>query len=226
MKNEIFQTPSIIKAQKVQEIVASALAFLLVPIANCLIITAGKQSALYNSLSRLAWPEGLLWLIYIWGALNIGSFVYSTRLALKAGGYTKRWRRVIVTTEIVMATLLTVGISIPAYVDRGEAYLTLRTIHTSISAVGFFGFYLVLVLMTITFFKRNERQATISAFVNAFILIVGVFGLVKVSDPASYCHVSAPAQILIFDLFNVNAVLNYYGMTLFGRDASGESRSA
>ena len=218
MKKVFLPTSSCIKNQKTHEIIASALVFFAIPIVNCFIITSGEQSALYNSLSRLAWPEGLLWLIYIWGVLNVGCFVYSTQLVLKAGGYSRKWQLIVITMEVVAAILITVGVSLPSYVDRDGVYLALRTIHTLISSLGFFGFYLILVVMTITFFKRNKRQAILSAFMNAFILIVGIFGLVEVSDPNSYCHVSSPAQVLLFDLFNVNAILNYYGMTLFDND--------
>ena len=211
----MFEQPTIVREQKKQEFVLSILAFVLIPIANCLIICSGKQSALYNSLSRLAWPEGLLWLVYVWGLLNIGCFFYALCLTLRVGGYTKRWQKIFITLTSISAFLLTAGVSIPSYPYEEFKYLAMRTLHTAISSVGFFGFFIVLLVLSITMFKRNKRQAILSLASNAFILIVGIFFLVKVTDPTSYCHVSAPSQILIFDLFNVSAISHYFGMTLF-----------
>lgn len=210
----IFQPATPIAHRKQHDILLGISAFIVVPIANILIIGAGKQSTLYNSLSRLAWPEKLLWLIYIWGFLNMGVYAYANHLAMRAGGYTRPWRRLVASLEIASGVIMTAGISIPAYADRGDYYEMLRTIHTAISSVGFFGFLVVLILLTITMIGRNRRQAWIAAMLNAFTIIVGVFFLVKVSDPASYCHVSAPSQILVFDMFVATAALNYYGMTL------------
>lgn len=216
MKNlqSIFIPATPIVHRKTHEIISGVLVFIVVPLLNVLIICAGKESALYNSLSRLAWPEGLLWLIYIWGLLNAGTYGYAMCLVLRAGAYNTRWRRLIWALEILSALLLTAGISIPAYADRGDYYEMLRTVHTAICAVGLFGFLVILLLINVTLFGRNKRQAVFSLFFNAFTLIVGVFFLVKVSDPASYCHVSAPSQVLVFDLFNVGVILDYYGMVL------------
>ena len=213
-KRKIFEAPTPIAHSKMHEYICTAITFVALPIVNCLIICAGKQSALYNSISRLAWPEGLLWLVYIWGILNIACFAYATHLALFAGGYTKRWRKIILTLEIVAAFLMTAGVSIPSYPYEEFKYLAMRTFHTAISSVGFFGFFIVLLVLSITMFKRNKRQAILSLAFNAFILIVGLFFLIKVTDPTSYCHVSAPSQMLIFDLFCVQALVNYYGMTI------------
>jgi len=214
-KTTVFQTPLPIPGQRTHEIVSGVLVFVFLPIVNCLILCSGRQRPLYNSISRLAWPEGLLWLVYIWGLLNIGGFFYATWLTLRAGGYVKKWSRIIVSMEIVAALLMTVGVSIPSYPYDSFAYLAMRTFHTAISSVGFFLFFVILSVLSITTFRRNERQALLSLAFNAFILIAGIFFLVKVTDPTSYCHVSAPSQMLVFDLFNINALLNYFGMTLF-----------
>lgn len=217
-ERNIFHSPTPIKHQKRHEIFSSMLIFVCLPIANCLIVCAGKQSALYNSISRLAWPEGLLWLIYFWGILNIGCFIYATELTLRAGGYTKKWNKIIIAIEIIVALMMTVGVSIPSYPYEEFKYVAMRTFHTSISSVGFLGFYIVLLVLSISMLNRNTRQALLSFGFNAFIVIVGIFFLVKVNDPTSYCHVSAPAQILIFDLYCLQSLLNYYGMTLFSQE--------
>lgn len=211
----IFQEPEEIKNRKIHNIIVGLLVFIFTPIINILVISAGEQSALYNSLSRLAWPEKLLWLIYIWGIINSGTFIYSTILASKAAGYTKKWTRLFIIIALCSLLLMTVGISIPSYADRGEYYQMLRTIHTSISSVGFFGHYIVILIMIGTLWTKYKKQALVLSLLAGFTLIFGVFSLTSVYDPTSYCTISAPAQILIFCLFHVDVAITYY---LFSMD--------
>ena len=215
MMKKIFSTSIDIKNKDKKEIVMMLFTFIIVPAVSVGIICCGKQSPLYNSLSRLAWPEGLLWLVYIWGAFNIGNLFLSTKMALDEGGYTKKWRQLFYGIFIASAVLMTVGISIPAYVDSGAKYDMMRTIHTAISSVGFFGFYFVLIIMSLTTLKRNRNQFTLLVCYVCFTLIIGVFALTKVYDPSSYCVVSAPAQVILFGLYNVGLTLCYFTMKLF-----------
>ena len=78
--------------------------------------------------------------------------------------------------------------------------------------------------MTITLYKRNARHLYISLGVLCFILISGIFALVKISDPSSYCHVSAPAQIYVFSMYNVAMTINYFISTLTQKE-SGYKKS-
>ncbi|MBQ8177559.1 MAG: hypothetical protein IJ033_00040 [Clostridia bacterium] len=214
----MFSESKEIKNRKAKEIILILLSFIIVPIASVLIINAGEQSALYNSLSRLAWPEGLLWLVYIWGALNFGNFAFATKMTLDQAGYTKKWQWVFWGIIIASVLLMIVGISIPSYLDPDPKLVLMRSVHTALSSVGFFGFFFVLIIMAITTYFRNENQFYLSAGLVCFTLIIGVFFLVKVSDPDSYCHVSAPSQVLLFGLYNLNMTLNYYFMKIFPRD--------
>ena len=225
-KESIFQQPVPLRNGKTHEIVSGVLVFVILPIFSCLITLVGEESALYNSLSRLAWPEGYLWLIYLWGILNIGCFAYVLELLVRAGGYTTRYHKLFVAMEIAAALVMTAGVSIPAYHDRGQYYLTLQTIHTAISAVGFVGFYLVLLAITGTLFFRWPRQAMVSALGNAFILIVGIYGIFTVTDPNSYCHISSIMQVLLFDLFNVSLLLHYYAISIFHAGAQSASEKS
>ena len=211
----IFQEPEVIKNRKIHNIVLGLLVFIITPIFNILVISSGEQSALYNSLSRLAWPEKLLWLIYIWGLVNSATFIYSSILVSKAAGYTKTWKRLFVIIALCSLLLMTVGISIPSYADRGEYYEKLRTIHTAISCVGFFGHYIVILIMIGTLWTKYKKQALVLSVLAGFTLIFGVFSLTSVYDPTSYCTISAPAQILIFCLFHVDVGITYY---LFSMD--------
>ena len=114
----------------------------------------------------------------------------------------------------ISCVLLIVGISIPAYNEPDLYVQTLRSIHTGFATVGIAGFLFVLITITITLFKRNLRQFYISLGMVCFIIISGVFALVEVSDPSSYCHVSAPAQIYIFSMYNIAMTLNYFTMSI------------
>ena len=210
----MFTEPQVIKNQKVKEIVLFVYAFIVVPIFSIIVISSGKQSALYNSLSRLAWPENLLWLVLLWGAVDFACFFYATKMAVDASGYTKKWQAVFFSVTAVSCLLLIIGISIPAYNEPDPNVQMLRSIHTGFCAVGIFGFLVTLIIMTITLYKRNMRQFYLSLGVLCFILISGIFALVKISDPSSYCHVSAPAQIYVFSMYNVAMTINYFISTL------------
>ena len=215
MRNSIFGEPIEIKNRKAKEIALILFTFIVVPIVSVLIICSGKQSALYNSLSRLAWPEGLLWLVYIWGIFNMGNFFFAMKMALDDGGYTKKWHKLFFALFGVSAFLLTAGVSIPAYVDRGPVYEAMRTAHTAISTVGFFGFYFIEIFLILTTVKRNNKQFLIGMALVGFTLILGVFSLTSIFDPSSYCVVSAPAQMILFMLYNIGVTYLYTSMSFF-----------
>ena len=210
----MFTEPKVIKNQKVQELILFIYSFIVVPIISILVINSGEQSALYNSLSRLAWPENLLWLVLIWGLIDFTCFFYALKMTLDSACYTKKWQNLFYGLTIVSCLLLIIGISIPAYNEPDPFVQTLRSIHTGFATVGIAGFLFVLIIMTITIYKRNERQFYLSLGIVCFIIISGVFALVKVSDPSSYCHVSAPAQIYIFSMYNIAMTINYFTNTL------------
>jgi len=210
----VFTEPIAIKNQRVKEIVLFVCAFVIVPIFSILVISSGEQTALYNSLSRLAWPENLLWLVLLWGAVEFACFFYATKMAVDVAGYTKKWKMLFYGVTALSCILLIIGISIPAYNDPDPNVQMLRSIHTGFCTVGIFGFLVTLIIMTITLFKRNLRQFYLSLGVLCFLVISGVFALVEISDPSSYCHVSAPAQIYIFSMYNVAMTINYFTSTL------------
>lgn len=210
----IFEKPDRISNKKVHDILVGILTFILAPVVNIAVINSGKESALYNSLSRLAWPEGLLWLIYIWGLINTSIFLYVTILINKSAGYNKKWRKAFIAIPLVSLFLMTVGISIPSYGDRGDYYNMLRTIHTSISCVGFFGFFVAILIIMGTLWTKYKKQALILSLLATFTLIIGVFSLTCIYDPASYCTISAPAQIIIFCMYHVDVGVTYYTLSL------------
>ena len=210
----MFTEQQTIKNQKVKEIILFAYAFIVVPIFSAIVISSGKQTALYNSLSRLAWPENLLWLVLVWGAVDFACFFYATKMTVDAAGYTKKWQAVFFSVTAVSCLLLIIGIAIPAYNDPDPNVQMLRSIHTGFCAVGIFGFLVTLIIMTVTLYKRNLRQFYFSTAILCFLVISAIFALVKISDPSSYCHVSAPAQIYIFSMYNVVMSINYFTSTL------------
>ena len=63
----MYLEPKEINNQKIKELALLLYSFVLVPIISILVISSGEASALYNSLSRIAWPENLLWLVLLWG---------------------------------------------------------------------------------------------------------------------------------------------------------------
>lgn len=210
----IFDKPDRISHKKVHDILVGILAFICAPVLNIGVISSGKDSALYNSLSRIAWPEGLLWLVYIWGLVNTAIFLYISILINKSAGYTKKWRKAFIAIPLVSLFLMTVGISIPSYGDRGDYYNMLRTIHTSISSVGFFGFFIAIIVMLSTLWTKYKKQALILSLLATFTVIMGVFSLTSIYDPASYCTISAPAQIIIFNMYHVDVAVTYYTLSL------------
>ena len=203
-----------IKNQKVKELVLIIYSFIIVPIVSIIVISSGKESALYNSLSRIAWPENLLWLVLLWGAIEFGCFYFALNMTLERAQYVKKWQYVFYIMTTISCVLLIVGISIPAYNEPDLYVQMLRSIHTGFATVGIAGFLFVLITITITLFKRNLRQFYISLGMVCFIIISGVFALVEVSDPSRYCHVSAPAQIYIFSMYNIAMTLNYFTMSI------------
>ncbi len=214
----MYLEPKEIENQKIKELALLLYSFVLVPIISILVISSGEASALYNSLSRIAWPENLLWLVLLWGAIDFGCFFFALKMTLDSAQYSKKWQILFYAMTIASCVLLIVGISIPAYNEPDPYVQMLRSIHTGFATVGIAGFLFVLIGMVITLYKRNLRQFYLSLAMVCFLIVSGVFALVCVSDPSSYCHVSAPAQIYIFSMYNIIMTINYFTMTLFKRE--------
>lgn len=197
--------------------------FVLVPIISIVIVTSGEQRAIYNSISRLAWPEGKLALVFLWGIINMGNYAFALKLALDAGGYTKKWKRMFAVMTALCALFISVGICFPAYPEQEPKLIMLRTVHSALCIIGLAGFFITIIVLTATLYKRNKRQFALSLSMLLFIFIGGIFSILEVNDSTSYCLTSSVAQIFMFGMFNAMLTIEYFLMTVFPNEALEES---
>jgi len=202
-----------LKKEKLHNFLLPLLSFILIPLISILTTFAGADRPVFTSYSRIAWVDGYFPLILFVGALNMFTFLYGLILVLKIGGYTKNWKKLLITISSFAILLLTTGLSIPAYYEPNDEYLTmLRSMHTGFATPGFFGYLFVLIIFTITLFFRNSTQAWINVFGLCFMCMAAAYAIFEVNDENSYCVTSSISQIFVFALYNINITINYFLM--------------
>ena len=210
-----FVEPQPIKRESLLSFLLALFMFVITPAVSLFVITRGEQTALYNSMSRLAWAENLLAPIYICGALNLLTFIFAEYLALKKIGFAKLLKIVFVvlTTLIVLTNI--VGLGIPCRFTDEPRDVFLRTIHIKVSTAGFISIYVIIILFTITVWFCDRKIALFGTLADIFTAICGTFALLQVNDPTSFVVVSAPAQICLFTLYSISMAMHYYGACMF-----------
>lgn len=213
MKIFDLDTNNTIKKQNVHEVILPLITFILVPLISIITTFAGADRPIYTSYSRIAWVDGYFPLILFVGGINMFAFLYGLILVLKIGGYSKNWKKLFISISSIAILFLTVGLSIPAYYEPDDKYLTmLRSMHTGFATPGFFGYLIVLIIFTITLFFRNTAQAWLNVFALCFMCMAAAYAIFEVNDEESYCVTSSIAQIFVFSLYNVNITINYFLM--------------
>lgn len=193
-----------IKKQKLQEIILLALSFCIVPITNIVISVSGEERAVYNSLSRLAWVEHLFPLVILFGLVNFTTYIYGMYQVLQTGQYKTGWKKFMYVLSGLGVATITAGLSVPAYYRPDDPYyVMLRTIHMIMCIIGIVFFYLAIILLAATTYKRNKRQFIIEMAIIVIMAISAAYAVLEINDTDSYCTTSSIAQIYIFSLYNI-----------------------
>jgi len=202
-----------LKNQKRHEVILPLLSFIIIPLISILTTFAGSDRPIFTSYSRIAWVDGYYPLILFVGGINMFTFLYGLILTLTIGGFTKKWKKLLISISSFAILLLTVGLSIPAYYDPNDEYLTmLRSMHTGFATPGFFGYLFVLIIFTIAIFFRNTAQGWLNVFALCFMCMAAAYAIFEVNDERSYCVTSSISQIFVFALYNINITINYFLM--------------
>ncbi len=208
-----------IKKENLQEKIMLILTFIIVPIASILVTVAASDRPVSTSMSRIAWVDKQFFLVLLWGALNMGNYIYSMVLVVKKGGYSKGWKKFFIISAAVAAAVMTIGLSIPAYYSETDIKLQqMRTAHVVISGAGFFYYVAEAYILALTLIKRNKDQFFISVGMMSFTVIGGIYSLVYVNDPTGYCFCSTISQLFLFGMSNFFLAVQYFLMKRFPRE--------
>ena len=112
-KISFFEPPKPIRKESLLTFILAAFVLIVTPAVSLFVITRGERSALYNSLSRLAWSEHLFVPILICVLLNMFTFAFAEILALKKIGFTKPMKIAFLTLTAIIFVVGIVGLSIP-----------------------------------------------------------------------------------------------------------------
>lgn len=80
---------SISKHQKLYEILLMIYSCIVMPALSAIVATRGEDRAIYKSLSYLAYTEGHMAIIYLWGLCFFVGYFFALTLFLYSGGFTK-----------------------------------------------------------------------------------------------------------------------------------------
>lgn len=214
-KLTIFEDPKPIPKERLLLFILSAFVFIVTPTVSLFVITRGEQSALYNSLSRLAWSENLFVPILLCVLLNMFTFAFAEVLALKKIGFSKLMKIVFLTLTALVFVAGIVGLSIPCRFTDDPRDVALRNAHITVSMASFISIFVVVLLITAVLWFFHRRLALLATFVDIFTVICGLFALYQVNDPTSFVVTSAPAQVCLFTLYNISMSMHYFGAFIF-----------
>ena len=214
-KEFFFEDPKPIKREKTLCFLLAAFMFVVTPAVSLLVITQGDKSALYNSLSRLAWAENLFVPILLCVLLNMFTFAFAEVLALKKIGFTKPMKIIFLTLTAIIFVAGIVGLSIPCRFTKDPRDVALRNAHITVSMASFISIFVVVLLITAVVWFFNRRLALLTTLVDVFTIGCGLFALYQLRDPTSFVVTSAPAQVCILILYNISMATHYFGVFIF-----------
>ena len=214
-KISFFEPPKPIRKEGLLTFILAAFMLIVTPAVSLFVITRGEQSALYNSLSRLAWSEHLFVPILICILLNMFTFAFAEVLALKKIGFTKPMKIIFLTLTAIIFVVGIVGLSIPCRFTKDPHDVALRNAHITVSMASFISIFVVVLLITAAVWFFNRRLALFTTLVDVFTIGCGLFALYQLRDPTSFVVTSAPAQVCILTLYNISMASHYFGVFIF-----------
>ena len=165
---------SISKHQKLYELMLMIYSCIIMPALSAIVATRGEDRAIYKSLSHLAYTEGHMALIYLWGLCFFIGYFFALTLILYLGGYTKKWKMVFYSLAAISTVVLVTGLSVPWLHVEGELapkYDRLRVIHNNLSALGFILVIATTIILFLSTLFRNYRQGLISLGIVGYLFI-------------------------------------------------------
>lgn len=206
---------SISKHQKLYEIMLMIYSCIIMPSLSAIVATRGEDRAIYKSLSYLAYTEGHMALIYLWGLCFFVGYFFALTLILYSGGYTKKWKMVFYSLATISTVVLVTGLSVPWLHVEGELapkYDRLRVIHNNLSTLGFILVVVTTILLFLSTLFRNLSQGMISLGVAGYLFITSFVAIKEANIVPGPCPVSAIAQIYIFSTILFVMFLQYVFM--------------
>ena len=185
------------------------------PALSAIVATRGEDRAIYKSLSYLAYTEGHMALIYLWGLCFFIGYFFALTLILYLGGYTKKWKMVFYSLATISTLVIVTGLSVPWLHVEGELapkYDRLRVIHNNLATLGFILVVVTTILLFLSTLFRNLRQGMISLGIVGYLFITSFVAIKEANIVPGPCPVSAIAQIYIFSTILFVMFLQYVFM--------------
>ena len=197
------------KHGKIHTFVMMLLTFVVMPITSILIITLTSQSVglrvVQTTVSMLAWFNGKLAEVYVWGILNVALYCYLLVLNLDSQQYSKKAKIIAYVFFGLGVLTLLVGMSI----EFTEEHTLRHTIHNDLAITGFVLIVALLLAIVATTFWRNSKQAFIMTAFMCFFVITGVFSIPQINAPDSRAFITSATQMYVFAMIHVLLALNY-----------------
>lgn len=188
------------KHQKLFDMLLTICCCIVMPVVSAVIATRGEERAIYKSLSYLAYTEGHMAIVYIWGLCFFAVFFFALTLILNTGCYSKAWKAVFLVFASISAVIMLAGISVPwLHVDGENApkYDMLRKVHNIVSSLGFVLVFLTTAFLFLSTFARNTKQGVFSLGAVIYLLITAIVSMKEANIVPGPCGVSSIAQIYI-----------------------------
>ena len=196
--------------KNVHDILVPILTLIVSPIISILMFATGDANLVSISISKLGWQYDMLAVVYIWGLINLSIICYILKLSLDNGKYSKASKILLYSIFGLGCAILLVGLSVPFISDDVPQHILMRKVHNTFATLGFVMLVILLIAITAMTFPRNKKQALIGSCAMAFLIITGIFAVLKVNAPQSGTFITAAAQLYIFAMLEVLLALQYF----------------
>ncbi len=213
----------ITRHKNVHDVISLILTLVIIPIYSCITTHtaewAGGTRAVFNSLSSLAYVEGQLIWVIIWGILNVGTFVYLIILNTFDSGLNKYIKWLLIVCAFIGLALLSTSASIPYTYGTTEKDLLNNKYHNFFAHWGFGVIVVVFCLYALILAFRSLKQFKFTGLVFVFVMTIVLYILFEANEKdISRSDISAISQVVTFLTFNAYLTFCYFTNRLFKID--------
>ena len=185
------------------------LGLIIVPLFSFILITAGDESPLYTSISRIAWVNGAWLVTFVWALVVMGSITWITYLMLCAGPLSAGAKQIFMLYQSINVILVFVGCIIFPAKNGQELVRAVNYLHDYLTVAAWALYGLGLLIYSFVLKKRDRFLGFLGLGLMGFIIFSSAFFISNVIDAASYVGASAVAEVYIINSFFIYLVVMY-----------------
>ena len=182
---------------------------IVVPLFSFILITAGDESPLYTSISRIAWVRGEWTMTFVWALVVMCAISWITYLLVYSGPLSAGAKQIFMLYQSINVILVFVGCIIFPAKDGVALVRLVNYLHDYLTVVAW-ALYGAGLLFYSFVLKRHDRfLGFLGLGLMSFIIFSSAFFISNVIDASSYVGASAVAEVYIINSLFIYLVVMY-----------------